>query len=67
MASRVLITGIGIVSAIGNSKASFRDSCLNGRSGVTALDTEWIRETDLCLELSYGFGGHNACLVLNRT
>ncbi len=26
----------------------------------------WERQANVCLKLSYGFGGHNACLVLTR-
>lgn len=43
---RVVITGIGVVSAIGNNAAEFWDSLRNGRSGIgpiKKLDTSTIR------------------------
>lgn len=45
MASRVVITGIGVVSPIGCTRDSFWRSCLEGRSGVKARLSPWITET----------------------
>ncbi|MDR3247990.1 MAG: beta-ketoacyl-[acyl-carrier-protein] synthase II, partial [Treponema sp.] len=42
MKRRVVVTGMGIVSPIGNSVAEFRDSLKAGKSGIstiTAFDT----------------------------
>jgi 3-oxoacyl-[acyl-carrier-protein] synthase II len=47
MASRVVITGIGIVSPLGCSRERFWSACLEGRSGVHRLDTPWVTETGL--------------------
>ena len=37
MSRRVVITGLGVISSIGNTLESFWDSLRNGRSGVTSL------------------------------
>lgn len=47
MASRVVITGIGVVSPLGCSRGRFWTACLEGRSGVRRLDTPWVVETGL--------------------
>jgi len=41
---RVVVTGIGILSSVGNDPASFFDSLLCGRSGVVPLGGEGPRE-----------------------
>lgn len=50
-AERVLITGIGVVSPIGNSRESFWASCLAGRSGAVLLDNPWVVDTDLATKI----------------
>lgn len=45
--SRIVMTGIGVVSPIGNSRETFWRSCLEGRSGARALNTPWVEETGL--------------------
>jgi len=40
---RVVITGVGVVSAIGLDRESFWSGCLAGRSGAVRLETEWVR------------------------
>jgi 3-oxoacyl-[acyl-carrier-protein] synthase II len=39
MNERVVITGLGVVSSVGNDTASFWDSLKNGRSGIANLTT----------------------------
>jgi len=45
--ARVLITGIGAVSAIGNTRDEFWSACLEGRSGGMTLENPWVVDTDL--------------------
>jgi len=52
LASRVLITGIGVVSPIGCSRERFWKACLNGRSGVRRLETPWVTETGLSSQIA---------------
>jgi 3-oxoacyl-[acyl-carrier-protein] synthase II len=47
MSCDVVITGLGVVSPIGTTRATFWESCLAGRSGVQALTSEWASETGL--------------------
>jgi len=47
MVSRVVVTGIGVVSSIGTTRESFWQACLAGRSGVRLLDSPWVTETGL--------------------
>lgn len=45
---RVVVTGVGIVSPLGNSLQTAWDSCINGKSGIdqiTAFDTEGFNTT----------------------
>ncbi len=44
---RVVITGVGVVSAIGPDRESFWKSCLAGRSGAVHLDSPWVVGTDI--------------------
>jgi 3-oxoacyl-[acyl-carrier-protein] synthase II len=76
VSSRVVITGIGVVSPIGCNKEDFWRSCLEGRSGVARLDTPWVVETDVTTEIAavvrefdpqrFGFTPRQATL-LDRT
>jgi 3-oxoacyl-[acyl-carrier-protein] synthase II len=50
-AERVLITGIGVVNAIGHRRAAFWESCLAGRSGAVLLDNPWVVGTDLATKI----------------
>ena len=50
--SRVVITGIGVVSPIGLTRETFWTSCLEGRSGVSLLDTPWVQETGLSTQIA---------------
>ena len=50
-AERVLITGIGVVSAIGHTRAQFWESCLAGRSGAVLLDNPWVVGTDITTKI----------------
>ena len=52
MASRVVITGIGVVSPIGCDRDEFWESCLAGRSGVRRLETPWVTETGLSCQIA---------------
>jgi len=45
--SRVVITGIGVVSAIGKTRDAFWAGCLAGRSGAATIETPWLRDTDI--------------------
>jgi 3-oxoacyl-(acyl-carrier-protein) synthase len=47
MAVPVVITGIGVVSPIGNSTEEFWRGCLEGRSGAVPLRGDWIEQTGL--------------------
>lgn len=47
MSNRIVITGIGVVSAIGHDRQSFWDACLQGRSGARTLDSPWVKDSDL--------------------
>ena len=44
-ASRIVITGIGLTSPNGNSLPEYRESLLNGRSGVSRYDIRYVGET----------------------
>jgi 3-oxoacyl-[acyl-carrier-protein] synthase II len=50
--SRVFITGIGIVSAIGCSRDRFWRACLAGRSGTRRLDSPWVVDTELSTRIA---------------
>jgi 3-oxoacyl-[acyl-carrier-protein] synthase II len=52
MASRVVVTGIGVVSAIGVTREEFWQACLDGRSGTRLLDSSWITETGLATRIA---------------
>ena len=47
LSKRIVITGIGAVSAIGHDRRSFWEACLAGRSGARTLDSPWIRDSDV--------------------
>jgi 3-oxoacyl-[acyl-carrier-protein] synthase II len=49
---RVVITGLGVVSPIGNDRTAFWESCMQGRSGAVRLDTPWVKETDLSTKIA---------------
>ncbi len=49
---RVVITGIGVVSAIGLTRDSFWRGCLEGRSGVVRLESPWVVETGLATRIA---------------
>src|SRR6185436_8012434 len=42
---RIVITGIGLTAPNGNSLPEFRDSLLNGRSGVKPYDIRYVGPT----------------------
>jgi len=50
--NRVVITGIGVVSPIGNDREEFWKSCLEGRSGAGRLETPWVVETDVSTQIA---------------
>jgi len=52
MKSRVVITGIGVISSIGIGRESFWSASLEGRSGAVRLDTPWVRETGLATQIA---------------
>jgi 3-oxoacyl-[acyl-carrier-protein] synthase II len=47
MASTVVITGIGVISPLGQTRDSFWRACLEGCSGVVRLESDWVNETGL--------------------
>ena len=47
MPNRIVITGVGAVSAIGHDRRSFWEACLAGRSGARTLDSPWVRDSDV--------------------
>ena len=47
MSNRIVITGIGAVSALGHDRRSFWEGCLAGRSGARTLDNPWVRDSDV--------------------
>ncbi|HTG50651.1 MAG TPA: beta-ketoacyl synthase N-terminal-like domain-containing protein, partial [Gemmatimonadales bacterium] len=47
MPNRIVITGIGAVSAIGHDRRAFWEGCLAGRSGARTLDTPWVKDSDV--------------------
>jgi 3-oxoacyl-[acyl-carrier-protein] synthase II len=49
---RIVITGIGVISPIGNDRASFWRGCLEGRSGAIRLDHPWVTETGLSTQIA---------------
>ena len=44
---RVVITDVGVVSAIGSDRESFWKACMAGRSGAVHLDSPWVVGTDI--------------------
>lgn len=47
MSRRVVISGAGVVSAIGNGAEEFWRHCLQGKSSVAAIPADWERYADL--------------------
>jgi len=52
MSHDVVITGIGIVSSIGATREAFWQGCLEGRSGVVALTSDWASRTGLATQIA---------------
>jgi 3-oxoacyl-[acyl-carrier-protein] synthase II len=63
MTSRIVITGIGVVSPTGRSRQSFWEASLCGRSGVRRLDGPWIRETGLSTSIAATVDGYDAAVA----
>ena len=70
---RVVVTGLGILSPVGNSIEESWSKILNGKSGVTNInyyDTSAFEATDLKIcksaSNSFGFGGTNAVLAFQK-
>jgi 3-oxoacyl-[acyl-carrier-protein] synthase II len=59
MASRVVVTGIGVVSPIGTSREEFWRSCLAGRSGTRRLESPWVTETGLDTRIAATIEGYD--------
>jgi 3-oxoacyl-[acyl-carrier-protein] synthase II len=69
MTSRVVITGIGVVSPIGSSRAEFWQACLAGRSGACVLETPWVHDTGLATRIAApvrGYTGSDAGIDLKQ-
>jgi 3-oxoacyl-[acyl-carrier-protein] synthase II len=60
MASRVVVTGIGVVSPIGATREEFWRGCLAGRSGARRLETPWVTETGLATRIAATVDGYDA-------
>ena len=63
MPNRIVLTGIGAVSAIGHDRRSFWEACLAGRSGARTLDSPWVRDSDVDTKFAcpvVGFDPKNA-------
>ena len=48
---RVVITGIGVVSPIGNTREEFWSACLAGVSGAERLTSPWVKDTGLATQI----------------
>ena len=59
-ASRVVVTGIGIVSPIGKTREEFWQACLAGRSGVRLLESPWATDTGLSTRIAATIEGYDA-------
>jgi len=46
-ARRVVITGLGATTPLGGDVKTTWDGVVNGRSGASALDAEWVSRYDL--------------------
>jgi len=60
MNSRVVVTGIGLISPIGCTRASFWRSCLEGRSGARRLESPWVVDTGLETTIAAPIDGFDA-------
>ena len=58
MARRVVITGLGIISPVGNNPAEFFDNLMAGRSGIRRLQTDFIDQ--LSTRIGAPVQGYNA-------
>jgi 3-oxoacyl-[acyl-carrier-protein] synthase II len=47
LSNRIVVTGIGAVSAIGHDRRAFWEACLAGRSGARTLESPWVKDSDL--------------------
>ena len=43
---RVAVTGLGILSPVGNDKMTFFNNLMAGKSGIKKLETEFVNELD---------------------
>jgi 3-oxoacyl-[acyl-carrier-protein] synthase II len=58
--SRVVVTGIGVVSPIGKTREEFWEACLAGRSGVRLLESPWATDTGLSTRIAATIEGYDA-------
>jgi 3-oxoacyl-[acyl-carrier-protein] synthase II len=49
---RIVITGMGTVSAVGIGRDAFWRGCLEGRSGAVSLESPWVVETGLSTRIA---------------
>ena len=54
---RVVITGIGLVSPVGNTPETFFNALLNGQSGIKRLDADFTDQLDVKLAAQASFDG----------
>lgn len=63
MSRRVVVTGIGVVSPVGNNIQESWDSLMASRSGIVPIPAEWFDSSDLptkiagCIDCSGNIGG----------
>jgi len=61
--SRVVLTGIGVVSPVGSGREAFWQACLDGRSGVRRLDSPWVTQTGLATQIAARVDGYDGRLA----
>ena len=54
---RVVITGIGIVSPLGNSPKEFFDSLIAGKSGISKIKSDFVEQLDTQIAAQATFNG----------
>ena len=54
---RVVVTGMGVVSPVGNTPESFFNALLNGQSGIKRLDADFTDQLDAKLAAQATFDG----------
>lgn len=63
MKRRVVVTGLGVVSPIGNSIDTFFSSIIEGRSGIKRIEADFINKLDVKIAAQAHFKGDGHKLV----